>query len=334
MAGYDLIEGFYESRNVSEDELWSVFSCLFSPQTTMVSSYKYGFLKSIIDNLYNVDDKLTLTFDQLFSKFGEVYWNLVVKHKLAQQSKKTTKLEQVLYQVVTDFNILETEETPYECLPHKAMEFISVNVKLNCKRYVVGALFADTKQLFYSFSRSGEWLKINPIMYAFLCKHKMAIEKLNYYEWAKFLERVNKSDEVDHLLTKLDTSAKRNNLSYYRDILFKEFENKCFYCGKKLDKNTDKVAVDHFIPWSFIKDDQLWNFVLACPTCNSKKSDKLANPIFLQNLVERNNQLIIGHNHEIELKNYQENKLQNIYNWAKSNGYSEIWTPEAKRMVL
>lgn len=25
MAGYDLNEGFYESRNVSEDELWSLF---------------------------------------------------------------------------------------------------------------------------------------------------------------------------------------------------------------------------------------------------------------------------------------------------------------------
>lgn len=37
------------------------------------SSYKYGFLKAIIDNLYNVDKDLKLTFDELFSKFGEIY---------------------------------------------------------------------------------------------------------------------------------------------------------------------------------------------------------------------------------------------------------------------
>ncbi len=47
-----------------------------------------------------------------------------------------------------------------------------------------------------------------------------------------------------------------------------EFENKCFYCGKPVIKKT--VEVDHFIPWSFMKDDQIWNFVLACPECNNK----------------------------------------------------------------
>lgn len=51
----------------------------------------------------------------------------------------------------------------------------------------------------------------------------------------------------------------------YRQILFEEFENKeCFYCGRKLSPK--RIDVDHFIPWSFIKDDNLWNLVLACPS--------------------------------------------------------------------
>lgn len=55
-------------------------------------------------------------------------------------------------------------------------------VKMKCKAYVVGALFEDTKHLFYSFSKKGEWIQINPRMYEFICKHKVIIEKLNYYE--------------------------------------------------------------------------------------------------------------------------------------------------------
>ncbi len=66
MAGFDLNEGRYEERNVSEDELWSAFACVFSSKSRNDSSYKFGFLKAIIDNLYNVDENLKLNFNQIF----------------------------------------------------------------------------------------------------------------------------------------------------------------------------------------------------------------------------------------------------------------------------
>ena len=325
VSGFDLKEGFYKDQRASEDELWSAFTSLFSSQTTMVSSYKYGFLKAIIDNLYNVDAGLVLSFDQLFSKFAEIYWNLILKHKLNQQAKKETYLEQILKETVIRYDL--PEGVPFESLRPDIMIEVSHQVKIKCKKYVVGALFEDTKQLFYSFSRTGEWLKINPQMYEFICKHKVSIEKLNYYEWARFLERVNDSGGVDHLLSKIDESAKRNNLSYYRDILFEEFEKKCFYCGKKV--NLGNVEVDHFIPWSFIKDDNLWNFVLACPECNNKKRDKLADKRHLLELVERNSEIVIETHSD--MRNYQQESLMKIYNWAMQNGYSKIWTPSIKR---
>lgn len=47
-------------------------------------------------------------------------------------------------------------------------------------------------------------IQINPVMYEFtICKHKTVIEKLNYYEWAKFLERVNEESTATKLLDKL-----------------------------------------------------------------------------------------------------------------------------------
>ena len=54
----------------------------FSNQSKNSSSYKFGFLKSILDNLYNVDSELVLTFDQLFGKFTEIYWNLILKYHI------------------------------------------------------------------------------------------------------------------------------------------------------------------------------------------------------------------------------------------------------------
>ena len=84
--GYDLPYGTYVNRQLSDDEMWSAFSFLFSGKSRNDTSYKFGFLKSILDNLYNVDKDLKLTFDQLFSKFTEIYWNLVLKHHILQKS--------------------------------------------------------------------------------------------------------------------------------------------------------------------------------------------------------------------------------------------------------
>ena len=334
MAGFDLKEGQYDARNASDDELWSVFACVFSSKSRNDSSYKFGFLKSIIDNLYNVDSDLKLSFDQLFSKFGETYWNLILKHGLRQKAvtndNRETYLEQVLHAAVDKYRIYEP--VPYESLTQEMMVDISHQVKVKCKKYVVGALFEDTNRLFYSFSKKEEWIKINPVMYEFICKHKVVIEKLNYYEWARFLERINEESVAVRLLDKIDESAKRNNLSAYRQILYEEFESKnCFYCGKLL--SSDKMDVDHFIPWSFIKDDNLWNLVLACPSCNRKKSDKLPAGRYLADLIDRNQHIIIE-THRSDMQNYQDRMVSYIYNWAKINGYDKIWQPDGKKVNL
>ena len=232
MAGFDLKEGMYEVQNVSEDELWSAFARLFSSKSRNTSSYKFGFLKAILDNLYNVDVDLKLSFDQLFSKFSEIYWNLILKHGLRQKTatndNRETYLEQVFHTAEEKYKILEP--MPYESLTAEMMLDISHQAKMKCKKYVVGALFEDTNRLFYSFSKKEEWIQINPVMYEFVCKHKVMIEKLNYYEWARFLERVNEETVAVKLLNKIDESSKRNNLAIYRQILYEEFESKtCFY---------------------------------------------------------------------------------------------------------
>lgn len=328
MAYCDLKEGNYQDRNVSEDELWSALSVVFTSKSVNDTSYKFGFLKAIIDNLYNVDENLTLNFDQLFSKFGEIYWNLVLKYGLRQKqvnkNNRVSAIEHVLKDTAVKYQL--TEHIPYESLTDSMMLDVSMRVKKNCKENVVGALFGDTQELFYSFSVKGEWIQFNPRMYTFICKHKVLIEKLNYYEWAKFLEKVNEEDVTTKILNKIDESSKRNNLSVYRKILYDEFESRtCFYCGKPL--KADDIHVDHFIPWSFIKDDNLWNLVLSCPKCNLNKNDKLPNVFFLERIVDRNQALSINI-HRSEMKNYQAQKLFRIYEWAKENGYNDEWKPK------
>lgn len=327
MAGYALKEGYYDRKKLSDDEIWAAFTRLFSSRSKNDTSYKYGFLKSIMDNIYNVDKDLKLTFDQLFSKFTEIYWNLILKHGLHQKApasdNRGSLLEQVLHEATEKYHIINP--IPYEGLTDEMMIYINHAVKVKCKKYVVGALFEDTNRIFYSFSKREEWIQINPIVYEFICKHKVLIEKLNYYEWARFLEKINDYNYATKLLNKIDESSKRNNLSNYRRILFEELESKnCFYCGKKL--HDGKIEVDHFIPWSFVKDDNLWNLVLSCPKCNRSKNDKLPDKAFLSDIILRNQNMVIEYKRP-EMKNYQHQLLEYVYEWARVNGYDKTWCP-------
>ena len=70
MNYYDLAEGHYKEFSITDDEMWSAFAYALSSKSSHSASYKFGFLKSILDNLYEVDSDLKLTFDQLFSKFA------------------------------------------------------------------------------------------------------------------------------------------------------------------------------------------------------------------------------------------------------------------------
>lgn len=339
MTGHDLDQGLYDPRQLNNDDIWRALSTLFTTKSRNSTSYKYGFLKSILDNLYNVDENLVLTFDQLFGKFAEIYWNLVTKYHIEQMpGKKVSAVESVLLDFVDKQSIVPG--VPFESLTDTQKTQLSVRVKNRCKHNVVGALYGDTGQVFYSFSKQGEWIRFNPQVYQYVCKRKTALEKLNYYEWAKYLEKINTQDATYDLLTKLDESAKRNNLGVYRQILFDEFESKeCFYCGRPL--RGDGVQVDHFIPWAFIKDDKLWNMVLACPSCNNKKRDKLPPDQYLLKLFERNKDIRFHYYKDgtmqysqgvnlrgaEEMRNYRQAGLKSIYLYAKENGYDELWYP-------
>ena len=194
MAGFDLKEGKYDDRVVSEDELWAAVANVFTSKSKNDASYKYGFFKSILDTIHEADTQLFLSFDQIFYRFTEIYWSLILKYHLRQKAitkdNRKTEVERALIEARDKYGIQEL--CPFNGLPQKVKDAIAHKVKMKCKTYVVGALYEDTKRLFYSFSKKEGWIQINPRMYEFVCTKKPEIEKLNMYEWAHFIEKVNK----------------------------------------------------------------------------------------------------------------------------------------------
>ena len=88
----------------------------------------------------------------------------------------------------------------------------------------------------------------------------------------------SKNPNVPDIPNKLIKPAVRNSLNQQRvhfwDIVINELGSvECIYTGKKLV--VGDYAIEHFIPYSFVVHDLIWNLIPADKAFNSAKSDKL-----------------------------------------------------------
>lgn len=74
------------------------------------------------------------------------------------------------------------------------------------------------------------------------------------------------------------TSQMKNN----KNLIHLIFGGKCFKCG-----STEKLEIDHHIPYSVGGEDTLNNYVLLCQPCNRSKSNKMPKQFYSEKDLER-----------------------------------------------
>lgn len=107
--------------------------------------------------------------------------------------------------------------------------------------------------------------------------------------WVRWVQQLKSNNQILGQHTELSDfmfGSQRSDLSVYVPLLQDIQSNKCFYCNKVLQSNSN--AVDHFVPWSRYPVDMGHNFVLTHKSCNSDKSDMLPGLSHLEKWVERN----------------------------------------------
>lgn len=101
-------------------------------------------------------------------------------------------------------------------------------------------------------------------------------------EKVKWLQ--NNNPEVLGLVYKLTpTEEKVRKLKKVRDLwqdIMEVQEIRDVFTGQPVKKK--KYDIDHFIPWSFVMNDELWNLMPMDASLNSSKSNRLPkwNPFF------------------------------------------------------
>ncbi|SFA86516.1 MULTISPECIES: HNH endonuclease [unclassified Bacillus (in: firmicutes)] len=314
---------------LTDKEIWGHFNFIFSSKSRNSTTYKFVLIKSLLENLYNVNDKLELNYLNLFGSFARIYWNLVVHHNLNQINMvgKRSEVQKILLQIQEKNQIPNT--LVFDRLSDELQLQIINRVKRACKLNVMGAIYGDTGSTIYDFDNKKEFIRFNPAFYSFMQRFQRVLNYLTNYQLALFLEKFNEFGDTTNLLTKVENVSKRSSLDSFYQILCSFYDGKCFYCGKCIKKK-ESSHVDHFIPWSFVQADQLWNLVISCSACNLSKSDKLANENFLYLLIDRNEMLMKDQAFFLreDMKVYSNKKIEELYSYSIDNGITDFWVPK------
>ena len=138
------------------------------------------------------------------------------------------------------------------------------------------------------------------------------------YEKVKWLQ--NNNPEVLGLVYKLaPIDEKMRKLSHARKLwegILDVCEVRDVFTGKPV--NTKQYDIDHFIPWSFVMNDELWNLMPMDSSLNSSKNNKLPKwePFF---------EIFAGNQFIMYKKIYENPELHKLFEACYRDNLHSIW---------
>ena len=233
--------------------------------------------KKMINNEIEV-----VSFQEIANSFLKYYWHQECRYRIRQnyEVKKPPSAIKEIRKVFGEKYIPKYFEDMRQEKIEKAQNEIKKSVFGKGDKSQVVPRFQKLprqpeRRIFYEYAiKDATQLEIKPEALSFFHRHYVVLMKSVFLEWSKFLEKINTN--LPMLIAKVEKEeSKRSSLLRYKGNkgIFHKFRN-CFYCNTSLDEPV--THVDHFIPWSYIFNNEPWNLVLACRECNLKKSDFLA----------------------------------------------------------
>lgn len=129
----------------------------------------------------------------------------------------------------------------------------------------------------YKLEKKGDglWVELNPMWYTYLQENYDILTVFSYWGLTNFLQVRNPN--VPNISSKIIKKEERSSLleqrKFWNVAINNGLEMRCLYTEKLL--YSGEYDLDHFIPWSFVSHDLLWNLIPTDSSVNSSKSNKL-----------------------------------------------------------
>ena len=114
---------------------------------------------------------------------------------------------------------------------------------------------------------------IHPEWISFIQDNLVLIDAWLRDAWIDFLQRKNPSvPAIPNKIQKPENRRLDSQRKFWKEIL-QRGPMRCIYSGVSIDPN--EMSLDHYLPWSFVAHDNLWNLIPTIRQVNSSKNDSL-----------------------------------------------------------
>lgn len=221
-----------------------------------IVQYKLSF--GAMDQMRNIINNVSKKFDIQPDIKRDKLLSLLQNNKFSLNDEVENLCRYVPFRLLSPFYKNEIKGTDYE----KQKQMKSLNSKdIHCI-YKVDVKSNDIKII------DDEW-------FSYLYSNQKILKEWANYKYINYVQKRNLS--IPAVPLKLDFVVKRELANPTK--LWKAFlkEEKCFdvYTGEEM--SIKAMSLDHFIPWSFVLHDELWNLIPTPRNINSSKNDKLPN---------------------------------------------------------
>ena len=269
--------------------------------TDTTNSYKLVWFLAILSLLRRGDTR-SLTLAEVFTEMAVTAWHPVCLYRLSLG--RQDKLQDVVLSIQRQFRLEPNAK------PDAVRRFVDASAKTKAqldyfKRYVptrfLAPWFADKLRGTEDSGREGQiqvlakesqstpfatpyWLdgsfiRLNHSWRAFLVENMGVVQAFAEYHWALYLQARNPN--APGVVNKMQAPTQRQLAAAQRfwRLVRSGFINsgkperfQDIYSERPLG---DTFSIDHFLPWSFVTHDLLWNLTPVEPATNSSKNDSL-----------------------------------------------------------
>lgn len=285
-------KGSGEPLQYSQEDLWRYFQRILE-EGSMTTTYKLALARFLVEHARASTD-LIIEYETIAEAFLKYYWYQERIFKIRQSYNITPYVIQIIrekFETGTLSKIRSLDSIPLS-IKNEAIHEIR-------KKVFGSGPFGHVIPRFHRIRRKGhnvfydydkQKITLRPEALVFLHNHHAPLLKMIFLEWTSFLEKANPLTPKlsAKIAWNMDDGSRAPTGSQKRMLRACEESKKCFYCDKSVEGASMQIHYDHFIPWSFIYDTDIWNLVVSCQACNTSKSDKLAPESYMIKLLARN----------------------------------------------
>lgn len=301
---------FFDMANIPQSDFLSTknLSRVFNNTT---ATYKFYWFQSLLQ-MHNEEGIYRMNVWDLVIRMVANAWFPIHYFHLSFGSMDSLHKIVTELQWMTDLPMDAKKEEVVECLTARLDDkkvkdqlatlirnvpyrFLSPWINYTSDADVIARSHAYENGCLYSIQKTKDefYITINPVWNKYLQDYYGILTDFINWNLTLFLQQRNPN--IPNIPNKLTRPMERTSLSkqrrFWDDVIRIGGHVHCIYTGQEI--HIGDYAVDHFLPWSFVAHDQLWNLIPADNSINSSKSDKLP-PLdrFLKKLAEEHREAI------------------------------------------